>query len=182
MSSYTTIKKIKDFDFIIQDYIYLSGKRGFNVKNETYNNLWNIMLSDAFIKKATLADLQNFFHALLKKRKEQIKALPIKSDVTFYMWVDELGRRLCFNLVSGRNFFPPTECTLNIVKTPELILQKFLDDEKKYLAQGGHILFKDMKFFEPGDPGFDDIDEPDPKDGIQDVYVTTITWKSLLKE
>ncbi len=180
--SYTTIESFKDFNFIIQDDIYLSGKKDVDLDKEVYNNCWKFSLGDNFIKECTIVDLEKFFKLLFKQRKKQIKTLNLQSDVTFYLWIDELARQLRFNFISGKNVRPPFGCTLHILKTPDPILKKFLNDEKKYHEQGGHILFKDMKFFEPGDPGFDDIDEPDPKDWIQDVYVTTITWKSLLKE
>ena len=171
--SYTTIEKLKYLDFIIQDYIYLSGQANVDLDKEIYNNFWQIMFSDEIVKDVTLFDLQNFLYKLFQKRKEQINELNIKSDVIFYLLVEEVTRQLCFNLISG-NVRPTFGCTLNILASPDPILKKFLEDEKMYAQQGGNLLFKDMIFLEPGDEGYDEEEERDPKSYICDVYVTQI--------
>ena len=84
--SNTTIEKLKDLDFIIQDYIYLSGEKDVEFEKEIYNNFWQIMFSRDLIKRLTLFDLQNFIYKLFQKRTEQIKELNIQSGVTFYMF------------------------------------------------------------------------------------------------
>lgn len=174
--SNTTIEKLEDLDFIIQDYIYLSGKRDAELDREIYNNFWQIMFSQDLIKRLTLFDLQDFIYKLVEKRTEQIKELGIESGVTFYMWFDNIGQ-LCFNLLSGENANLPFRCTLNIVDSSDLILEKFLKEEKKAAEKGGHLLFEDMVILEPGDEGFDDdswYESTDSKLVVLDVYVTTI--------
>ena len=167
--SNTTIEKLEDFDFIIQDYIYLSGKAGIELDKEIYNNFWQIMFSQDLIKKLTLFDLQDFIDKLLQKRLEQIKKFDIESGVTFYMWFDPMLGQLCFNFISGKNVRPPFGCKLNIVKSSDFILKNFLEEEKKAVDKGGRLLFEDMKIIEPGDESWGDDD--DDESWIQDVYI-----------
>ena len=172
--SNTTIEKLEDLDFVIQDYIYLSGKKDMDVEKEIYNNFWEIMFSHDLIKTLTLFDLQDFIYKLFQKRTEQIKELGITSSVTFYMWFNDIGQ-LCFNLLSGENATLPFRCTLNIVDSSDFILKRFLEEEKKAAEKGGHLLYEDMVILEPGDEGFGEIEEEkDPKSFVLDIYVTTI--------
>lgn len=175
--SNTTIEKLEDLDFVIQDYIYLSGKKDVEVDKEIYNNFWQIMFSPDLIKDVTLFDLQDFVYKLFQKRTEQIKELGIESHVTFYMWFDDMIGQLCFNLLSGEAANLPFKCTLNVVDSPDFILKNFLEEEKKAVERGGHLLFEDMVILEPGDEGWDDemwYKNSDPKDYTLDVYVITI--------
>lgn len=173
--SNTTIEKLEDLDFIIQDYIYLSGKKDVDIDKEIYNNFWEIMFSHDLTKTLTLFDLQEFIYKLFRKRTEQIKELGIDSPVTFYLWFNGIGQ-LCFNLLSGENANLPFQCSLNIVDSSDFILKKFLEEEKKAAEKGGHLLFEDMVILEPGDEGWDDESwyEDNDLEYVQDVYVTTI--------
>lgn len=173
----TVIEKLEDLDFIIQDYIYLSGQKGVNINEETFNNMWAFSLSEDFAQSTKLIDLKKFLSDLLKRRKEQIKELNIESKITFYMWIDEMLTQLRFNFISGEVANLPFKCTLNIVDSPDFILQRFLKESKKTAEKGGGLLFEDMIILEPGDEGWDDemwYKNSDPKDYTLDVYVITI--------
>jgi hypothetical protein len=66
MSS-TLISKLTDFEFIINDDIYLSGS-SLGVKEETYNNFWQISFDKKISKKIDAKNLRSFLDALLTKR------------------------------------------------------------------------------------------------------------------
>lgn len=172
--SNTLIEQLEDLDFVIQDYIYLSGRKGVDTEKEIYNNYWEIMFSQKLVKEMTLFDLQEFIYKLFSKREQQVKELGITSPITFYMWFNQIGQ-LCFNLLSGENINLPFRCTLKYIDSADVVLKKFLEEEKKAAEKGGHLLFEDMVILKPGDEGFGEIEEEDPLSFTQEVYATTIS-------
>jgi len=170
MSS-TLIRKFTDFEFIINDGIYLSGS-SFGVKEEIYNNMWQISFDEKMLKTIIYKDLKTFFDALSTKRSEQVAQISSASVATLYLWFDVQSSQLCFNLLSGKNIELPFDCTVNVVASSDIILNKCINE-----AQNSAITWDQVEIIEPGDPSWDDDEDDDPKKYILDVYVTILPGK-----
>lgn len=168
--SNTLISKLNDFEFIINDDIYLSGSP-LIVKEETYNNFWQISFDEKLLKKITVKDLNKFLETLLKKRSEQIAKMSNEFVATFYLWFDEQSAQLCFNLLSGEDIELPFACTVRLVDFADIVFNKCINE-----AQNPAMGWDQIEIIEPGDPSWDDEDH-DPKKYILDVYVTTLRGK-----
>lgn len=175
------IEKIDDLDQLLNFDIYLTGKYKDQMTELAYNT-WQISFDNMLIQQLKLADLKYFIAKLIKERSLQVERLGTTKHATFYMWVDQMSLQLCFDILSGKNIKLPFNCTVHVIKDYDIILKNFLKKAKKAAQRGCHIPLEDITFLEPGDPGFGQEITSEPKDWIQDVYVTTITWKSLLKE
>ncbi|MBP6869429.1 hypothetical protein KBC04_00885 [Candidatus Babeliales bacterium] len=171
MSS-TLISKLIDFEFIINDNIYLSGS-SLGFKEEIYNNFWQISFDEGLIQKINLKNLNNFLDTLLTKRSEQIGEISSTSVATFYLWFDEQSSQLCFNLLSGKNIELPFGCTLHVVDNPDFIFNKCIQG-----LRHPALSFDNIEIIERGDPRWDDEeDDFDPKKYVLDIYVTTLGGK-----
>lgn len=171
--NYITIEKLEDLEQLLNVDIYLTEKEE-DQEEELRYNTWEISFDHELIKKLTLSELKNFIFDLINKRAEQVKELGLRQGATFYMWFDEMSCQLCFDVLSGRDIQLPFRCTVHIVKSCELILRKFLEKAKEAAERGSDIGFEDIKFLEPGDEMFGEIEEEDPKSFVQDVYVIMI--------
>lgn len=175
------IKKLTDLEIIINDEITLFGNTT-SIKEEIYHNMWRITFDNDFIKTITKKDLFIFLEKLLEERSLQILEKYPNLKATFYIWYDELAGQLRFNILSGDNVRPPFGCTLNILKSPMPILQKFLDDMQ---SEHPPLGWENLKIINPGDPGWDEDDNDDNNDKIQNVYVITLpqpTFTNFIKK
>jgi hypothetical protein len=98
---------------------------------------------------------------------KQITEISATSVATFYLWFDQQSSQLCFNLLSSDNIELPFGCTVNIVESSDIILNKCIND-----IQNLNATWDQIEIIEPGDPRWNDDD--DPKKYILDVYVTTL--------
>lgn len=80
-----------------------------------------------------------------------------------------MALQLRFNLLSGKDIALPFGCIANRVSSPDIIFKKYLDDARRAVERGGHILFSDMK-----EIFGDDDDGEDEEVFVLDIYVTTI--------
>jgi len=168
------ISKLVDFEFIINDDIYLSGS-SYEEKKEVYNNFWQISFDEKFISQLSLKQLNDFLSILLKKRSEQIVEMSDVSVATFYLWFDKQSSQLCFNLLSGENIELPFACTVKTADSHDIILNKCVNE-----AQYPAIKWDDIEFIEKGDPGWDD-DDDDPKKFILDVWRITLPFNDEIE-
>ncbi|MFA5998700.1 MAG: hypothetical protein WC747_01625 [Candidatus Babeliales bacterium] len=174
--NYIKITKHSDFKELLEEDILITGKAS-RQKEELDYNTWGIMFDYDFVAKVTLQDLQNFFAELKHYKSMQLKKNKYKGPVTLYIWVEDMSLQLCFDILSGSNIkLPFRNCKLNILKSMDPILQNFLDAAQRAAVRECTIGIEEIKFFEPGDPGFDDFDkmEVDKTERICDVYVTTL--------
>jgi len=160
------VSKLHDFQFIINDDIYLSGSSD-GIDEEIYNNFWQISFNEKMILRISVKDLNNFLSALLKKRLEQIAKMSNISVATFYLWFDEQSSQLCFNILSGQDIELPFGCTIRIVNSADIILDQCVK-KSQYPA----IKIDQIKFIEPDDVDLND-DETHKK-YVLDVWVTTL--------
>lgn len=171
--NYITIEKLEDLNQLLEVDIYLTGKLEC-MQEELEYNTWGIMFDTKLVQELSVSTLKSFMFELINKRSEQVEYLGLVTGATFYMWFDEMSCQLCFDVLSGRDIKLPFRCTVRIVKNCETILKTFLEEAKEVAKRGSDIGFEDIKFLEPGDEGFGEIEEQDPKSFIQEVYVTTI--------
>jgi hypothetical protein len=135
---------------------------------ETYHNMWGIMLHDrSVVKNVSLQELYNFMKAVIKNRELQIQISAVISPIIFYLWVNDNIGRLCFNILSCREDELPFGCTVHIVNSLEQILQQFLDTP----YHGGSIPMEDIIECELGD----DDDDEDLKSYVLDVYTVDMS-------
>ena len=164
--SNTLVRNLTDFEFIINDGIYLSGS-SYGVKEEVYNNFWQISFDEQFFSELSLKNFNNFLSILLKKRSEQIAEMSGVSVATFYLWFDEQSSQLCFNLLSGENIELPFGCTVKIVNSADIIFNKCINE-----FQSPAIKWDQIEFIKADDPRWND--DGDSKKFILDVWVTTL--------
>jgi hypothetical protein len=164
------ITQIIDLTFIIDAEIYLSGSPC-GIKEETYNNLWELSFDEKLISKLSKEDLHHFFLLLLEKRTEQIAALSNELIATLYLWFDEQSNQLCFNILSGKDIKLPFHCTIHTVNSIDIIFDQCLEN----LCHPA-LNWNNLEIIEPGDPCWNDNDEEDfdPKKYILNVYVATL--------
>jgi len=167
--NHITIYSLNDLQEIFDAEIFISGSQAM-MQEEIKQNCWCLSFEKNLTTHIRLNDLLQFIADLKRKRISQLQQNNIVSSVTFYMWFDEMASQLCFDLTSGKNTRPPFGCTLNILQSPESILQKFLDDCQSKIPA---LSWENLTILNPGDPGFGE-DNDDEAEWIQDVYVTTL--------
>ncbi len=161
---------------IINEEIFITGDIT-QQKEELYHNTWQMWFEKEFLKTLSLVDLQDFLEKLIQKRSQQtIEAN--KGYTTFYLWYSGQSATLCFDILSGKNIKLPFGCTVNIVHNPDIILSTFLKEEQADITP---LSFENFKFFEPGDPGWDefDNDDEDEEEYVLDVYVTVLPQSKI---
>lgn len=170
--SYIEINKLFDLEYVLYAPIKIFGNIE-HLYEEIYNNEWKIASSEEMIKKLKIEELQQFLNKLLTIRRRQLAKINPKNPVKFYLWFDAQALHLRFNLISGENKSLPFGAKLNIVNTPDNILEKFLTETLQYKTEGEVI-----EWLYPGDKGFDD--EDDFSDFVLDVYCLEITPRKNL--
>lgn len=165
------ISNLIDLEFIVNDDIYLCGSSS-GVKEEIYNNFWQISFDENLSLKLSKNDLHYFLSLLLKKRKEQIAIISNTLVVTFYMWVDEQSNQLCFNLLSGQDITLPFGCTVHVVNSVDIIFNKFI-----HVLRNPALSWNNIEIIEQGDSRWDsDEEDIDPKKYVLEVYVTILSF------
>lgn len=119
------IHNIADLNEVINSPIFIGCESNLQNK-ETEENMWILSLDPQAIKNVAKKDLENFASCLLKKRKEQLLEQNIVCPVIFYMWFDEMAAQLRFNMISDFNKKLPFGCSIEIVNSPQIILEEFV--------------------------------------------------------
>ena len=149
-------------------------------QEEVYYNTWDMSFDRDFIKTLTIQDINDFVIELMKNRSQQVLDIN-KGPATFYLWYDEQSVCLCFDILSGTGITLPFRCKVNKISTPIPIIQAFLKDAQ---AEIHPLDFQNFKFFEPGDPGWDEFNKEEEEEDLSlktiDVYVATLPQNDLV--
>ena len=119
------IRTVADFDVILDNSILITGDNTLQAE-EIAENMWAILFDHHAIETISVRDLMDFVFFLLKKRKQQVSQIGVTNPVVFYMWFDEMAAQLRFNIISAFNSKLPFGCQLELVYSPESILEDFL--------------------------------------------------------
>lgn len=165
--NYAHIKEYDDFEEIFDANILITGNPARH-KEEICENMWKVGFDKKFIKKLTLQDLKQFIAKLVQTRVQQLKRQMNDTPVNFYVWFDEMSLHLCIDFLSGKEIMLLPGGRYNILSSVDPILVSFLAEIHRVTVHGN---LQDFRVINPGDPGWDDDDEPE---WIQDVYVTTL--------
>lgn len=172
ISSKETLQELINVD------IKITGDLG-KQQEEVYYNTWGMSFDRDFIKTLTIQDINDFVIELIKNRSQQVSDIN-KGPATFYLWYDEQSVCLCFDILSGDNIRLPFRCKVNQIATPIPIIQAFLKDAQ---AEIHPLDFQNFKFFEPGDPGWDEFDKEEEEEDISlktiDVYVAILPQSKI---
>lgn len=166
--SHIIINTLADLPFVLNDSILVTGDQS-AVQEEIYHNMWALTFSDELIMAITIEDLQMFFADLARNRSTQAHAQNPAMPVALYLWFDEQALQLRFNILSGVDRILPFGCTVNLVSSPTSVFENFITTTRCIVTEGDVV-----ELFEPGDVGFDDDDDEDPKKYVLDVYVVTL--------
>lgn len=170
--SHIVINTLADLQYVLQGSICITGDESC-MQEEIYHNMCALTFSEDLILTIQIEDLQTFLADLLIQRNAQVCAQNPTTPATFYLWFDEQTLQLRFNLLSGADRALPFGCTVNQMDTPEPILQNFITTTRRVMVEGDVI-----EYFEPGDEGFDDDADEDPKKYVLDVYAVTLNAPS----
>jgi hypothetical protein len=157
--NYITIQAINNFDEIINSPVFIDFDKMLQNK-EIYENMWVISIDSKILKQLTIECLSTFIDVLLKKRTQQILQLSLSCPVIFYMWFDEMAAQLRFNIISNLNEKLPFKCKLNIVPSPDSILNQFLISQ-----QHPEISWDELEEVS------DDFDDKETDNFVLDVFV-----------
>lgn len=127
----TVINDVSDLNYIINAPLNIplaiTVDKRFN-NNEIRKNMWILSLDLAVIDKISIQDFINFVSKFLAKKRQEITQKDITSPVVFYMWFDAMAAQLRFNIISNvdRKISLPFGCTVEVVDSPEPIIEDFL--------------------------------------------------------
>ena len=113
------------FQEVITDKIVLGSSRD-DLLTETKTNQWLITLSHEQCQSLTSSDLLLLFERIIENRQQQLDQANTDYGMIFYLWFDEVALQLCFNLISDAHERLPFGCQLNVLSTPEPILERYL--------------------------------------------------------
>ena len=116
------INKISDLEYVLNAPLFISLKN-----QEIAHNTWAISLSKNFSKDESDVGFLTFLAKLLEKCQNQIDNSIIKEPITFYLWFDEMASQLRFDFISGYIYQLPFDCKLKITKSPQKIIDSFLN-------------------------------------------------------
>jgi hypothetical protein len=116
---------VVDLKFIIDSPILITGNSSLQ-NEETAINMWSLSIDPDSIKIITINDFVGFVSSLLSKRTQQIVDAGVTHPDIFYMWFDEMADQLRFNIISYFGQKLPFGCQLEIVDSPQSILEDFL--------------------------------------------------------
>ena len=89
-------------------------------------NMCIVSLDPTAMDTMIAQDFMNFVPKFLAKKKQEIAQKGISDPVVFYMWFDAMAAQLRFNTVIAFNEKLPFGCKVDIVNSPESILEEFL--------------------------------------------------------
>jgi hypothetical protein len=113
------------FQDVITDEIVIGSSRD-DLLTETRANQWLITLSHEQRQSLTPSDLLMLFEKIIENRQQQLDQTKTEHGMIFYLWFDEQALQLRFNLISDSHKSLPFRCQLNVLPTPEPILDRYL--------------------------------------------------------
>ncbi len=121
---------LREFESLIGSPLFLTESTS-EVREEIYHNC--IYFSKSDLKGTDSSGLKQILTAIRENRKFQLKNSNLPVDLIYYSWFDEqaMQLRLCF--INSNHKKLPFGCTLLKVDDEEIILQKFLEDDKEVL-------------------------------------------------
>ncbi|HSC25314.1 MAG TPA: hypothetical protein VLB80_03820 [Candidatus Babeliales bacterium] len=119
------IQNIVDLDVVIDSSILITGKSILQ-EQETLNNMWILSIDYCTAKRISVTHFIDFLSSLLQNKTKQLIQANISNSAIFYMWFDELAAQLRFNIISNVNQKLPFGCQIEIINSPNLILEEFL--------------------------------------------------------
>jgi hypothetical protein len=158
---------VADLKQIIDNPIFITGNSSLQ-DQEIARNMWCLSIDPDVIKTIAVNDLVDFVSSLLNKRTQQIIDAGVIHPAIFYMWFDEMAAQLRFNIISDFGKKLPFGCQLDIVDSPQPILEDFLASH--YHAD---IPWSELEELH------DDLDEDDEKSFISRVFVRQLKNNNL---
>jgi hypothetical protein len=152
------VTKSSDLKKIIASPILLTGQ-GYLEKEEIYENMWSINVTEQLLPAITKDALITFVNRLLHNRQEQVTAL--KQPATFYMWNDSMIGDLRFNLLSGHRDHLPFGSIVDPQDSIEPLLEEFISDNNNRV-----LLWNELEFLNP--------DSEDKYDEEDIIYTTKV--------
>jgi len=116
---------LASFQDVVADTIFIGSSRD-DLLTEIRTNMWRITLSQVQCEALTTSDLLNLFVKIVENRQQQLNQVNIDHGVIFSLWFDEQALQFRFHLVSDFHERLPFGCQLNILPTPEPILDRYL--------------------------------------------------------
>jgi len=113
------------FEDVITDTMFIGSSRD-DLAKEIRTNMWGIALSDEQCELLTTSDLLDLVARITKTRQQQLDQANGDHGMVFYLWCDQQALQLRFNLISDVHEHLPFACQLNLVTTPEPILDRYL--------------------------------------------------------
>lgn len=145
------LNSLEDFNTVINaDLVFIS-------EEKIDTNMWSITLDSSLAEHITVFEIRRFIDKFLEKKRNQVAEYNLPA--TCYIWVDEQAFQLCLNIILGHTAKLPFGCKINIVKTINPILEKFLAN-----AKIGVIPWEEITFV-------GELDEDDCTDYVLDVYL-----------
>ena len=170
IKNYIKIRKLTDFQKILESPIYLERETAESINN-ILRNSWGIQISDNLIKELDIKDLSRFISDLIKYRTQQLCEMNLGINATLYIWFEEEELQICFNVLSGENIKLPFYCTINFVDSFSHILNDFLNKAHEKIVYGSFYV---MEPAEKVYPAIDSDEWPDVSQVILNVWVTTL--------
>lgn len=116
---------LASFQEVITDELFIGSSRD-DLPNEIRINKWLITLSHEQCQSLTISGLLTLFERIIENRQQQLDRANANHGMIFYLWFDEQALQLRFNLISASHEHLPFGCQLNILPTPEPILDRYL--------------------------------------------------------
>lgn len=139
--------------------------------------MWAIDLRDELIVNLKIQNLiDRFLSALLNKRTSQLYSIDPKQEAIFYIWFDAQVLQLRFNFISNCHASLPFGSKLNILDSYEPILNNFITESRRVMAEGRFV-----EIYEPDEFPYDDDDDKEIAEKfVLDVYMQIIGQKLKL--
>lgn len=116
---------LASFQDVREDAIFIGSSLD-DLPAEIRTNQWLLTLSQEQCEYLTTADLLHLFVKIVANRQRQLDQAGCDHGMIFYLWFDEQALQLRFNLISDFHERLPFGCQLNILPTPEPILDRYL--------------------------------------------------------
>ncbi len=100
-----------------------------DVHEEARRNMWSISISQEQAEALTKEDFLTFIEEVLQYKTRQVQDSDTDHGMLFYVWFDEQACQLRGSLVSDFHLRPPFACSLQLVDTPEDIVDNFLSSK-----------------------------------------------------
>lgn len=171
--NYIKINRLANLQKILTSPIYLEREIA-QSRQDILENTWGIAFSNNLVKKLQITDLSRFVLDLIRHRTEQLCEMNLGINATLYIWFDELALRLCFNVLSGENIELPFYCTLNIVDSYEIILQKYFNAAHENLHGNYYQILAVRERDSEGNMPSWNYEDKEEDNYVLDVWFTTL--------